>query len=270
MAASCMRGNEKMHSLRKLILSLLVAASCGTGAAPSLATDPALVVAITGTAVPFSYLDEKGELQGFNADIARAICQRLKRECRFEVRKFPEILPMVAAGKADIGVGNYLKTPEREAQVLFSMAYWRSTSSFIGLQGTRLPPPEAIARQHRTCVNDGSKQHGYLQGLARGQADMIVPTATNQLAFEGLTTGRCTLVLTPTMQGLSFLQSPAGKGHVFLGAPLSQEGLGGDVHLIIKPGEENLRQRLDTALRGLIADGTHQRLSQKYFPFGIL
>lgn len=259
-----------MHHPRHFILSLLAAMACWSAIAASQAKLPPLVVAITGTAVPFSYLDEKGELDGFNVDITRAICQRLKRACRFEVRKFPEILPLVAAGKADIGVGNYLKTPERQTQVLFSMAYWRSTSSFIGLQGTRLPPPEASAKQQRICVNDGSKQHSHLQELARGQPDMIVPTATNQQAFEGLTTGRCTLVLTPTMQGLSFLQSPAGKDHAFLGAPLSQEGLGGEVHLIIKPGDENLRQQIDTALRGLIADGTHQRLSQKYFPFNIL
>jgi ABC-type amino acid transport substrate-binding protein len=268
--AACVHAEQEMHRLRNFTLSLLVAASCATAAPPSLASEPALIVAITGTALPFSYLDDKGELGGFNVDIARAICQRLKRECRFEVRKFPEILPVVAAGKADIGVGNYLKTPERETQVLFSMAYWRSTSSFVGLQGTRLPPTEALVRQHHTCVTEGSRQHGYLQGLARGQADAIVATATHQQAFEGLTAGRCTLVLTPTMQGLGFLQSPAGKGHAFLGAPLAQEGLGGDVHLIIKPGEENLRQRIDTALRGLIADGTHQRLSQKYFPFSIL
>ncbi len=257
-----------MDKLRHLIL--LAALVCAPAAASGQTGGPPLVVAITGTAVPFSYLDEKGELVGFNADIAHAICQRLKRACRFEVRKFPEILPMVAAGRADIGIGNYLKTPDRENQVLFSIAYWRSTSSFIGTERLKLPAPEAIARQLRTCVTEGSRQHGYLQGLTQRQAEMILPSATNQQAFENLAAGRCALVLAPTMQGLNFLQSPAGKGYAFLGAPLSQEGLGGDVHLIVKPDADNLRQQIDAALRGLIADGTHSRLSQKYFPFPII
>jgi polar amino acid transport system substrate-binding protein/arginine transport system substrate-binding protein/lysine/arginine/ornithine transport system substrate-binding protein/histidine transport system substrate-binding protein len=259
-----------MHRLRHLILTFLALLAGGSAVAAGETNGPPIVVAITGTAMPFSHQDEKGVLTGFNVELIHAICQRLKRECRLEVRKFPEILPMVVAGKADIGVGNYLKTPDRESQVLFSIAYWRSTSSFIGTERLKLPAPEAIARQLRTCVTEGSRQHGYLQGLTQRQAEMILHSATNQQAFENLAAGRCALVLAPTMQGLNFLQSPAGKGYAFLGAPLTQEGLGGDVHLIIKSDADNLRQQIDAALRGLIADGTHARLSQKYFPFPIL
>lgn len=233
------------------------------------ATEP-VVVAITGTAVPFSHLDEQGELVGFNVDIVRAICQRLKRECRFDVHKFPEILPMVAAGKADIGVGNYLRTPEREHRVRFSLPYWRSTSSFIGAQTLKLPPLDLIPLQHRLCIAQDSKQLAFMQSLAKGKTDAIIPTTSNQQTLDHLMARDCTLILVPTMQGLNFLQSPAGKGFAFLGSPLTQEGLSGDVHIVIKPAAADLQQRIDAILRELIADGTHERLSRKYFPFSVL
>ena len=33
---------------------------------------------------PFSYIDLKGNLQGFDIDIAEALCRRIEAECRFE------------------------------------------------------------------------------------------------------------------------------------------------------------------------------------------
>jgi ABC-type amino acid transport substrate-binding protein len=72
------------------------------------------------------------------------------------------------------------------------------------------------------------------------------------------------------MQGLAFLQSPAGQGYAFLGSPLVQDGLGGDVHIIVRPGARELLRQLDAALKDLIDDGTHERLTRKHFPFSIL
>lgn len=262
---------EKSRIQRLRIIFMAITAGLIGGAwMPLYAAGEPLVVAITGTAIPFSHRNKHGELIGFNVDIVRTLCQRLKRECQFEVRKFPEILPLVAAGKADIGVGNYLKTPEREQQVRFSLPYWRSTSSFIGAQTIKLPPLEQIPLHHRLCITQDSKQSAFMHTISKGKTEAIVPSASNQQALDHLKAQHCTLALMPTMQGLNFLQSPAGKGYAFLGTPLTQEGLSGDVHIVIKPASGNLQQQIDIILRELIADGTHERLSRKYFPFSIL
>jgi ABC-type amino acid transport substrate-binding protein len=116
---------------RPLTLVLLAALTSWAAISTPVANaaEVPLLIAITGTVASFSAPNERGELAGFNIDMAQAICQRLKRECRFDVRKFPEILPQVAAGKADIGMGNYLKTPERERQVQNAQAAIPGTHS---------------------------------------------------------------------------------------------------------------------------------------------
>jgi len=228
-----------------------------------------LVIAITNTVASFSIPDDKGKLTGFNADFMREICARLNRECRFETLPFPEMLPRVAALQADLGVGNYLRTPEREKKVLFTRPYWRSSSSFIGKPDHALPPLEELTRHHIMCLTEGSRQSDFIRKLP-GSPVRIVTTVNNQAAFDGLREGRCSLLLLPTLQALDFLRSPAGKPYAFLGKPLTEQGLGGEVRMVVRPDDPALLAQVNAAIQALIDDGTHERIARQYFPFKLL
>jgi polar amino acid transport system substrate-binding protein/arginine transport system substrate-binding protein/lysine/arginine/ornithine transport system substrate-binding protein/histidine transport system substrate-binding protein len=250
-----------MTSSLRAWLVMLTLASTGAGAGE-------LVIAVTPSSRPFSYTNEAGELGGFNVDMGRAICERLGERCRFETMNFPAIVPAVAAGKADIGIANFLRTPERERLVAFTVPYWRSTSSLIGAAGTVIRDiADAVARL-RVCSIDGSLQQTYLRRLPA--AGSLVGAGSNQAVLDQLVAGRCDAALLPTMQALPFLQSPPGRGFGFLGTPLTQEGLGGSVHMVVRPDQPELRQRMDEAIQALIRDGSHERASRRYFPFSIL
>ena len=228
-----------------------------------------LTVAVTPAVVPFSYLDERGEMTGFNVEFGRAVCQKINATCRFEALTFVQILATVAAGQADIGLANALKTPEREKQVAFSLPYWRSTSSFFGVSGSTFKNPREALDKYRVCAINGSRQHAYLnqQGANPNQ---LMATTNNQDTIDNVRKGLCPLGMAPTMQILNFLQSPEGKGFSFLGVPLTDQGLGGPVHLVVRPDKPELLRRVDQAIKELILDGTHEKLTRRYFPFSIL
>lgn len=259
-----------MHRRRSFVLSMLLAIACPAAWSASPEVPRPLVVAISQSTPPFSYQDTNGRLVGFNVDIAQLLCKHLRRPCRFDVMPFQDILPSIAAGRADVGLGNFLRTPEREQQVRFSRPYWRSTSSFVGPRTLRLPSLAQLTAQHSICATRGSKQFGFLQALASDRPAAVVAASSNQEVFAHLVDKRCTLALAPTLQGLNFLQSAAGAGHGFIGAPLTQDGLGGDVHIIARPDAPELLIGIDKSLADSIADGTHKRLMRKYFPFDIL
>lgn len=248
---------------QRLFAALLLTASAATALAQPL------VIAITDSAAPFSQRNARGELTGFNVDLAHELCRRLERPCRLHTMRFPEILPAVAAGKADIGMGNLLKTPERERLVRFSIPYWRSTSSFIGPHGSALPAAADRLPQARVCAIADTRQHHYLQQLRR-DGGSIVATRGNGETIDKLTRGECTLALLPTVQALPFLQSPAGRDFAYVGAPRTRQHLGGDVRIALPPDAAELQENVDAALRDMIRDGTHERLSRRYFPFSIL
>lgn len=233
-----------------------------------LAQQPELVVLLTPRSIPFSYLDDSGQLSGFNVDMARAVCRELGRSCRLEVKNFPDIVPAVSEGRADLGVANFLRTPEREALVRFSMPYWRSSSAFVARRGTAQGNAAELLARDGVCAIKGSMQARYLAEQGKGVG--VIEVESNQDALDGLLSGRCPVVLLPTMQVLPFLQREEGRGFAFLGTPLNTDGLGGTVHMIVRPDDPRLLEEVDAALQRIIHSGEHERAARRYFPFSIL
>lgn len=242
-------------------------AALGACALPAMGQE--LVIAVTSSSVPFSYVNPQGELIGFNIDLGRAICEQLKRPCRFEAMAFPQVIPAIHAGRADIGLGNALKTPEREKLVAFSVPIWRSSSSFIGPANTQAATPADALKGRTICVVDGAVQQAFLRTLGGASASLLSGT-TNQELLDNLQKGDCKLALLPTMQALPFLQSPAGKPYGYIGMPLSQDGLGGTVHVVVRPNQAALLAGVNQAIEVLIRNGMHEKISRRYFPFSIL
>ena len=73
-------------ALRRLAALLLTASAVSAPAQP-------LAIAITDSAAPFSQRNARGELTGFNVDLAHELCRRLERPCRLHTMRFPEIFP---------------------------------------------------------------------------------------------------------------------------------------------------------------------------------
>lgn len=256
-----MANKNLQHCLRCMLAAL------AAYALPAMGQE--LVVAVTNSSVPFAYTNPEGELIGFNIDLGRAICEHLKRPCRFEAMDFPKVIPAVNTGRADIGLGNTLKTAEREKLVAFSVPIWRSTSSFIGATGISLATPADALKGRTVCVVDGAIQQTFLRKLG-GPSASLLARATNQEVLESLRLGECKLALLPTMQALPFLQSGAGKRYTYIGTPLSQDGLGGTVHVVVRPDQADLQASVNEAIQALIRNGRHEKISRRYFPFSIL
>lgn len=264
----CYRSAIVLARIQWGLTGLCVACFVGAvHAQPAAPPAVALVVAITATAPPFAFKDEAGVLKGFNVDLANAVCERLQRACKLEVMRFPDVMPAVAGGRADVGVANTLKTPEREKLVRFTRVVWRSTSSLIGRRELSAAPLMQLLATMQTCAIAGTRQFSWLSEQA---ARPPLSAVGSNEALELVNQQQCDLVLLSTQMALSYLQSPAGQRLAYIGTPLSDNGLGGDVHMVVRPGTDRLLADIDQALDGLVRDGTHARLSRRYFPFGIL
>jgi polar amino acid transport system substrate-binding protein len=112
-------------------------------ASPSMATDARLaeiikrdklIVATFGTAPPFCYTDEKGQLVGFDIDIARLIAKALfgdENKVEFIVVTSEGRWPAVNSGRADIGIASTTVYPDRALRVAFTRPYVDSGVSVL-------------------------------------------------------------------------------------------------------------------------------------------
>jgi polar amino acid transport system substrate-binding protein len=91
-------------------LASLVVFACS--AFPALA----LSVCVEGSYPPFGFVAPDGTVQGFNTDIANAICDELKVRTEWE-----DIIPALVAGRCDTIIASMAATAARREVVDFTI-----------------------------------------------------------------------------------------------------------------------------------------------------
>lgn len=141
------------------LTSVVLFASEAKDDAPS---EPPLVLLTTAEMPPYSYRDEEtGEIVGEEIDIAREAAAKLGRPLEVRTAKFPELLPMVSEGKADLAAAEIIITEGRLQSVDFSEPYATEGGMFLYRAGE--PMPTMIrAERMRIAVMDASIYDFYL------------------------------------------------------------------------------------------------------------
>ena len=100
----------------------VLAANPGMGAKTTETVKP-FILCLEASFAPFAFISDSNSLVGVDVVLAQAIADELKRPLQIHIVPFAEILPLVAAGAADMGAAGISITPERSQQVLFSIPY---------------------------------------------------------------------------------------------------------------------------------------------------
>lgn len=228
----------------------------------------ALRIVMNDNSPPFSQRREDGSLWGFNVDFAREVCRLLHATCTLETQPLATAIAEVTAGQYDMALSNLLRTAEREQHLLFSVPYWRSSSSLIGRRGMPDVDLTEAVHNHRIAVLRGSHQIEVLSALD-GAATSLVPVDTYTELWRCLRDNRADLGIMATLNALHFLLTDEGQDFETIGNPLTENGLGGPIHIVFPLGRLELKKAVDAAIIHLRDDGTYQNLSHRYFPFDI-
>ena len=150
------------------ITALLSAVAAGCGGNEPLAQavpddpDAPIVLVTTGETPPYSYVDEKtGNFVGIEIDIAREAAAKLGRTLEVRTAKFPELLPMVSDGRADLAASGLTITEGRLQTVDFSSSYATEGGMFLYRAGEQVPTMFRAERM-RIAVMDASTYDFYL------------------------------------------------------------------------------------------------------------
>ena len=111
----------KFALLVGLVLSLVLA-SFTVGL--SAEDQPTYTFATEAAWAPWDYVNDQGDLVGFDIDVIRAIAEVEGFNVKFKVMSWGSLIPAVKQGKADMTGGGMSITPTREEQVDFTDPYW--------------------------------------------------------------------------------------------------------------------------------------------------
>ena len=211
--------------MKKKILSLVLVAACalticacGSGSAASAAgaSDAAFTTVNSGVLTmatnayfpPYEYY-EGSEIVGIDAEIAKAVADKLGLTLKIEDMEFDSIITAVSTGKVDMGLAGMTVTEERKQNVNFSDTYATGVQVVIvpegsdiktvdDLQGKKIGVQLATTGDIYCCddfgtenVEEYNKGNDAVMALVSGKVDAVVidnePAKSFVAANEGLT-----------------------------------------------------------------------------------
>ena len=105
--------------MNKTFLAMTLLASSGLVATGVSAAEEVKFVTNAAYA-PFEFVDENNEMQGFDIDLAKAICEVQKMQCSFHNQAFDSLIPSLKFRRYNAAIAAMDITPERAKQVDFS------------------------------------------------------------------------------------------------------------------------------------------------------
>ncbi|MCW4631236.1 transporter substrate-binding domain-containing protein [Marinomonas rhodophyticola] len=213
---------------------------------------------------PFNFIDEAGKPQGFDVDIARALCAKMAADCEILTQDWDGLIPGLKVRKFDAIIASMSITEDRLKVVDFTNKYYSGGLRFMGRVGDNFDlnnlSGKTIGAQRATL---GAQ---YLEDNFTGKADLKFYDNQDNVYLD-LVAGRLDIVLSDELPTYNWLKtSESGAKFEFKGdAFMKTDNIG----IAVRKGDDKLKEKLNKALDQILADGTYQKINAKYFPFSI-
>lgn len=209
---------------------------------------------------PFEFVGSDNKIQGFDVDLAMAICKQINANCSFTNQSFDSLIASLKFRRIDAAMSGMDITPERQKQVLFSTPYYLNSARFVTEKGkvTEL----AALKGKKVGVQNGTTHQKY---LADKLSDIkAVPYDSYQNAILDLKNGRLdavfgdTAVINESLKTNSSL-TPVGE------TVTDKDYFSTGIAIAVRQGNSALQQQFNQALAKVKADGEYQKIYDKWF-----
>lgn len=273
---------------------LLVAAACGGDEEPA-ATDDTGTEEVEATGLladvmdrgilrvstdpaypPQSSLNEEGEMEGFDIDVATEIAERLGVGIDWETPAWDAIIAGNWQGRWDLSVGSMTVTPEREEVLHFTPAYYYTPASIaVHEDNDSITDLEADLDEARVGVCGGCTYEFYLDGsleIPGEDFDFVVDDPnirsydTDTSAIQDLALGDG-VRLDAVMSALPTLKEAENQDRPIkiVGDPLFYEPLAAAIDRESQSDPMPFVDRVSEIIEEMHADGTLTELSMKWY-----
>ena len=219
-----------------------------------LVKEGTLTMATNAYFPPYEYYDGQ-DVIGIDADIAKAIADKMGLELKIEDMEFDSIITAVSTGKADLGLAGMTVTPDRQKNVDFSDTYANGVQVIIVKEDSAIAKPDDLKGKK---IGVQLSTTGDLTATDEFGKDSVVQYNKGNDAVMALTQGQVDAVIIDNEPAKSYVE--ANKGLKIL----DTEFLNEDYAACISKDNAGLTKAVNKALAELKADGTLQKIVDKY------
>ena len=221
-----------------------------------------LIMATNATFPPYEYHDGD-KIVGIDAEIAKAIADKLGLELVIEDVAFDSIIAGVQAGKYDIGCAGMTVTEDRLKSVNFSTSYATGIQSIIVKEGSDIKTiDDLIKGKYKVGVQSGTTGDIYMSDAENGGVgeERIDRYNNGNDAVVALLAGKIDAICIDNEPAKAYVA--ANKGLSILETPFTEEKYA----IAISKDNEALLTAINKALDELTKDGTIAKIVEKYIP----
>ena len=205
-----------------------------------------------GAYPPFNFLDDAGNVAGFERELGDELCKRAGLTCEWVINDWDSIIPNLQSGNYDAIIAGMSITEEREEVVDFSMNYVPpADAAYVGLT------PDADIKGGVVAAQTGTIQASH---VAESGATLL-EFATGDETVAAVKNGEAVAVLADKDFLAPYVNESNGE-LVWVGEPLE---MGGGVGLAFRDSDDELRAKFDAAIQSMKDDGTLNPMIIKYF-----
>jgi L-cystine transport system substrate-binding protein len=241
-----------------LLVTLLCIAAAQAGTLDDIKARGTIRIGLESTYPPFNYVDEKGDLVGFEVDLAKALADRLGVKPDFQPGKWDGLLAALDVKRTDVVINQVTITPERQQKFLFSDPYTVSGIQIIVRQGTTGITKPADLKAKAVGVVLGTTYEKWLRENAAG-ADVRTydddPTRNQDLLV-----GRTDAILNDRLIVGNLIKQYGGK-LVAAGEPFATQRQA----IAMRKDSPDLAGAINQALGAMRADNTLRTISERWF-----
>ncbi|TPN04959.1 transporter substrate-binding domain-containing protein [Mesorhizobium sp. B2-1-3] len=217
-----------------------------------------LKISMSGQYPPFNFVNDQNEVVGFDADIGKAIAERMGVKGTIITTAWDGIIAGLLANKYDTVVGSMTITPEREKVVDFVGPYYHAGRAVFVNQDSKVQSLDEL-KGKTLGVTLGETHEKWAR--QQGGWDIRTYKGLPELLLE-LKAGRVDAIVVDNIPVMVAVKETGEKVR-----KLDTPGIeGGSVAIGIAIRKDNpeLKAAMQKALDGMMADGTYEKISMHW------
>ncbi|PAB60495.1 amino acid ABC transporter substrate-binding protein [Anaeromicrobium sediminis] len=260
--------NKKIIGLLSLILMIGLLAACGLKE-PEVKTSaskkegkPSIVVGTSGGYHPFTYLNNEGELDGFEIDVWKEIGKKMDIEVEFKTAEFSGLFGMLDSGKIDTIANQITITEERKNKYEFASPYVYSGAQLIVKEGNEEIKSLEDLMGKKVGVSLGSNYESLIREYDKSNEINIITYEDFIGSLQDVAIGRIDAVMNDKLAAAINIKKSGLK--LQLGGD-SVSTLENSFPFVNNAKNKAIIEKINKALEEMAKDNTLNEISQKWF-----
>ncbi len=224
---------------------LLTSAAFAVLAGAAFADGHGMVVRMgtEGAYPPYNYLDDNGEVAGFERDLGDELCARAELTCEWVTNDWDSIIPNLVSGNYDTIIAGMSITAERDEVIDFTQNYTQpDPSAYLAMDGMGVDLMGGVIAAQANTIQ---------AAFIADSGATLLEFATPEETIAAVRNGEADAVLADR----AYLQ-PIADSDAELALIGQNVMIGGGVGMGLRESDTELKEKFDAAIQSMKDDGS--------------